>query len=325
MVVPSHEAQIDAAALTGGYDDVKLVTIAARECYKHRLLAGETLAPLIEQLVSGEHIGAQVIDDEATRAINRRLEAHLYDDFQVHLKRVFALRTPSGKIHRVLAKSAGWGWLGYHAYLAGTRLQEYVPKVYGLRNGMLFSEWLEAHSLPAEGDAARAERIAGVHGGEGEAAVAGRRFSGGADGSGGEWGLHAGQGAARGVSAVSALAEDGRTLEWIEGVRHSSTDVHRWQLGAGEWLSDGTKPRKIDYEHHGFGNPAPNIVDAAYDVALAMLQSKLSPEAQRLLLEEFVRLSGDEGAGERVVLHALGCGHLAARVGALPSFARAHG
>ena len=52
VVVPSHEAQSDRGALTGGYTDVKLVTIAAQDSYKHRLLAGERLRPLIEQLIS---------------------------------------------------------------------------------------------------------------------------------------------------------------------------------------------------------------------------------------------------------------------------------
>ena len=85
-------------------------------------------------------------------------------------------------------------------------------------------------------------------------------------------------------------------------------------LGAAEWLSDGSKLLKIDYEHHGFGNPAPNIVDGSYDLALATLQLNLSPEAQHSLLKEYVRLTGDDGAGERLVLHALGCGHLAAEL-----------
>ena len=87
VVVPSHEAQLDGSALTGGYADVELVTIAAQDSYKHRLLAGlqtglqtglqpsDTPRPLIEQLVSGECFGAQVIDDGATNAINRRLSS----------------------------------------------------------------------------------------------------------------------------------------------------------------------------------------------------------------------------------------------------------
>ena len=37
----------------------------------------------------------------------------------------------------------GWGWLGYHAYLAGVRLSGFVPKTIGLRHGLLLTEWIE--------------------------------------------------------------------------------------------------------------------------------------------------------------------------------------
>src|SRR3989442_2603689 len=49
----------------------------------------------------------------------------------------------------MVAKSVGWGWLGYHAYLAGTRLAGLVPPVIGWRHGMLFSEWIGTLDEPA--------------------------------------------------------------------------------------------------------------------------------------------------------------------------------
>ncbi len=314
VVVPSHEAQLDASALTGGYADVELATVAARDSYKHRLLAGDTLRTLIEELVSDEHFGAQVIADEPTNAINRRLEAHVYDDFQVHLKRVYALRTPGGKIHRVLAKSVGWGWLSYHAYVAGTRLHEFVPKVYGLRDGMLFSEWIEGQQPLAQTEDKLADHVAAY------TAARVKRLSLADDPSVGQMtpGVNGGYTLVKALRGVYPPY-----LRWLKmaalwkGLKAYGTPQPTFidgNLGAGEWLSDGNKALKIDYEHHGFGNPAPNIVDAAYDLALATLQLNLSPEAQCCLLEEYVRLTEDEEASERIVLHALGCGHLAAEL-----------
>lgn len=314
VAVPSHEAQSDPAALTGGYADVELVTIAAQDSYKHRLLAGETLRPLLEQLVSGEHCGAQMIDDEPTNAVNRALEAHLHDDFQVHMKRVYALKTPDGKIHRVLVKSAGWGWLGYHAYLAGTRLHEFVPKVYGLHEGMLFSEWIEAVGCPAEAGgnfvghvaAYTAARVKLLSLAEDAAVV---QMTAGADGG------YTLAKVLRGVYPPYLRQLKMRALRnKLMAYGTPQAAFIDGNLRAGEWLSDGNKPRKIDYEHHGFGNPSPNLVDATYDLALASLQLNLSRQAQRQLLEEFISLTGDEGAGERMVLHAVGCGHLAAEL-----------
>ena len=254
-----------------------------------------------------------MIDDEATNAINRRLEAHLYDDFQVHMKRVFALRTPGRKkIHRVLAKSVGWGWLGYHAYLAGNRLHEFVPKVYGLRDGMLFSEWIEGQPSPAHSEDEIAERVAAY------AAARVKLLSLADDPPVAQMGPS--------VGGSYTLAKVLRGvyppyLRWLKmralwnALQAYATPQPAFidgNLGEEEWVSDGKKPLKIDYEHHGFGNPAPNVVDAAYDLALAALKLNLSPEAQRRLLEEYVRLTGDQDAGERLVLHALSCGHLAA-------------
>jgi hypothetical protein len=63
------------------------------------------------------------------------------DERGARLKRIFEvhLETPQGRkeIRYVLAKSVGWGWLGYHAFLAGHRLSGFVPPILGLRDGIL--------------------------------------------------------------------------------------------------------------------------------------------------------------------------------------------
>lgn len=314
VVVPSHEAQSDSRALTGGYMDVKLVTIPPQNSHKHKMLASEQMRRLIEQMISSVHPGAVVIDDEDTNAINQRLGAHLYDDFQVHIKRVFALRMPGRgeKIHRVLAKSVGWGWLGYHAYLAGSRLHEFVPKVYGLRDGMLFSEWIEAHPYPAHSEGEIAECVAAY------TAARVKLLSLADDPAAAQW--------SPSVGGSYTLAKVLRGvypphLRWLKmralwkALQAYTTPQPAFidgNLDSEEWLADGNNLLKIDYEHHGFGNPAPNVVDAVYDLALAALKLNLSPDAQRSMLEEYTGLTGEQGAGERLVLHALSCGHLAA-------------
>ena len=117
VVVPGHEAQRSPQVLTGGYADVELVTISPQETYAHRLLAGHTLKPLLEQFLSRAlRANLQFVDDQQTTAINQRLESHLQDDFQVHIKRVYAFKTPEtgDNVRKVLVKGVGWGWLGYH-------------------------------------------------------------------------------------------------------------------------------------------------------------------------------------------------------------------
>jgi len=62
-------------------------------------------------------------------------------------KRVFAIELSDryGRATRkeIFFKSAGWGWLGYHAYIAGRRLDGFVPELIGLRNGLLVTAWID--------------------------------------------------------------------------------------------------------------------------------------------------------------------------------------
>src|SRR5205085_9666851 len=43
----------------------------------------------------------------------------------------------------------GWGWLGYHAFLAADRLAQFVPPLLGLRDGIFYSEWLPQDAEPS--------------------------------------------------------------------------------------------------------------------------------------------------------------------------------
>lgn len=314
VVVPGHEAHRTDSVLTGGYADVDLVTLAPQESFKHRLLTDTTLQPVLEDLLSAHGGCGTLIDDEPTNAMNRRLEAHMHDHCLVHVKRVYALRAPGAGtgIRRVLVKSVGWGWLGYHAYLAGLRLHEFVPQVYGLRYGMLFSEWIETHAEQSQAGGELLGRIADYTasralllslGEDRDAGVPGESISGC-------------QTLARLLSGIYPPSVRRLKMPAVwKNLKAYATPQPAYidgNLGTDEWLSNGTKLLKVDYEHHGFGNPAPNVADEAFDLACAAQQMKLSADAERSLLSEFVRLSGDSAALERFVLYALVCSHLAA-------------
>src|SRR6266516_4574151 len=62
-------------------------------------------------------------------------------------KRVFTIELSDryGRATRkeIFFKSAGWGWLGYHAYIAGRCLDGFVPELIGLRNGVLVTAWID--------------------------------------------------------------------------------------------------------------------------------------------------------------------------------------
>ena len=64
---------------------------------------------------------------------NAQLQKTTSDERSARLKRIFEVRLATSQGQKetryVLAKSVGWGWLGYHAFLAGHRLAGFVPPV----------------------------------------------------------------------------------------------------------------------------------------------------------------------------------------------------
>src|SRR5437588_2450784 len=92
--------------------------------------------------------------------MNAALERRSNDPWHNRLKRIYEVRLEGGggrtETRYVLAKSVGWGWLGYHAVLAGERLAGFVPPLLGLRDGILYTEWLpQVDPAEASGDRGR--------------------------------------------------------------------------------------------------------------------------------------------------------------------------
>src|SRR5437867_12693673 len=87
--------------------------------------------------------------------MNRSPHERSDEKFHTRLKRVFEthLADAHGRAETryVLAKSVGWGWLGYHALIPGERLAAFVPPGLGLRDGRLYSEWLPQEDEPKAG------------------------------------------------------------------------------------------------------------------------------------------------------------------------------
>src|SRR5262249_8498332 len=120
-------------------------TLEPDELYKIRLLEPDVMEALFQEYGPGE--GLRVEESARVRSINEHLLGRIADGFQVRVKRVFEVRSgvtsEGGEIRRVFVKSVGWGWLGYHAYFMGARLAGTVPRLIGLRHGLLLTEWLD--------------------------------------------------------------------------------------------------------------------------------------------------------------------------------------
>src|SRR6516162_10257735 len=96
---------------------------------------------------SGRHrnfVRTHVFASARAEELNTRLQNASSDERGARLKRIFEvhLETSEGQkeTRYVLAKSVGWGWLGYHAFLAGHRLLGFVSPILGLREGILYMD-----------------------------------------------------------------------------------------------------------------------------------------------------------------------------------------
>jgi len=317
ILAPRHAARPD-WTLPGRYtaQGVRLITLEPMELYKVRLLVPGAMERLLRRSYP-DYGDVRVEHDDLVEATNARLWQHHEDGFHVRLKRLFKLEVGSDgaepPVTHVIAKSVGWGWLGYHAVLMGTRLAGHVPRVLGLRHGLLLTEWIEsvrpgaAPARPVVETVATyvAARARHLRIGEDPGfAAAGYQWTG--------WDeivhmLRGPYGAWIGRLKTPALR---RRLRGLLSPVPSVTDG---QMRAQEWIEAPTRTYKVDFEQHNFGGPEFDLVDPAYDLAAAIWEFSLSEDEAARMLDVYARASGDRGIRDRMLLYELLHGVLALR------------
>jgi hydroxymethylpyrimidine pyrophosphatase-like HAD family hydrolase len=305
VAIPAHPARPDWKLADEIARGVRFAVLPVEERHKARLLASDWAESVMKERFGPD---AEIHPTEETAALNAALEAHFGDGFQVRLKRVFDMRLGDGKgVQRVVSKSAGWGWLGYHAWIAGLRLGDFVPRPLALRDGMLVSEWVEGTPV-----AAREEEQLGVAEALG-AYVAERvralplkgdpyfdspayRWCGWDDLAAALRGVH---GRYSGRLKAPAIR---KRLRQNASPRPALVDG---SMKPADWIRAGGALYKTDFEQHNFGGGERDIVDSAWDLAAAIFEFELSEEAERRLLESYSGKSGDSGVADRLLLHKI--------------------
>lgn len=288
---------------------ITLIRLEATALHKNRLLEPDSAQPLLASYFRDlGWDGVELVRSSRTDELNARFEEHFQDGFQCRLKRVFDVRLlMNGEppvVRRVLAKSVGWGWLGYHAFFAGEQLAAFVPEMLGLREGLLYMEWLER--VDGNPEAPPLKRLA--------AYIAARAttlrltkdptyaISPGYSWTG--WSLlidslRRAYGSIVGHVKVPALHQDlarhmCRAPALIDG-----------NMQPGDWVQTQDALLKVDYEHHNFGRTELYIVDPAYDLAGAIFEFGLCAQDEKELIAHFIRLSGDSEVVDRILLWKL--------------------
>jgi hydroxymethylpyrimidine pyrophosphatase-like HAD family hydrolase len=322
-LLPVHPTRRD---WNSGYESLPLsgtrvLTLEPEHWHKEKLLEEASVERRLQTYFRARgYAGATLVASANADHFNRELERQSEEKFHTRLKRVYEVsllgRDGSSETRYVLAKSVGWGWLGYHAFLAAEALAEFVPPVLGLRDGILYTEWLPQtnwSTLPQdrEGLLRRAAsyvaaRVRSLRLDRDPGPQLDRRHQKGAE-------LLAGAlSGAYGWKPAAALKRARLRHELLRQACPVPTLIDG-KMRLQEWIQSPAAFLKTDFEHHGLGKTELNVVDPAYDLAETILHLGLSPAEEQSLLETYREASGDHDVGERLFMNKLLAGTAAVK------------
>jgi haloacid dehalogenase-like hydrolase len=315
--------------------DENIICLEPEEWYKRRILTVGAIADrLQEYYLQGPYTGATVIASPEVDELNAQLLNSSIHNERDRLKRIFAVRleTSSGESETryVLGKGVGWGLFGYSAFLAGHGLAGFVPPVLGLREGILYTEWLPQTQAAVSVERAQwisraADYVA--------ARVRSLRLPFDPTLSLGRDSQHEGF---RVVEENLCKAYRSKVAAKLMRSRVRAR-LSRWtcplptlidgKMSSAEWIAGPSGLLKTDFEHHGFGKHELNISDPGYDLADAVLQFGLAPAEEQELIRRYVKITGDEGVKDRLFSNKLiaGSWSMALTLDGLLKGAQSHG
>jgi hydroxymethylpyrimidine pyrophosphatase-like HAD family hydrolase len=308
VLVPTHPAALDWA---NTLPEELVITLEPGEWRKEQLLDAKNVeSQLAEYFARQRSSEVRVVGNSRMDELNAGFQHESKRGST--LKRVFEvqLRTPQGKTKSgyVLAKSVGLGYFGYPAFLAAHRLSEFVPPLLGLRNGILYTEWLPQQQQATD---TRLERDSWID--KIAAYIAARtrllalpksRAPGKAVQENGLALLAEalGRAYARFVLDIPMRSWIQRRLHLFHCPRPTLIDGN---MGRPKWIPGECGPLKTGYYGHALGKAQLNVVDPAYDLAETLLSFALSPEEEDRLIRLYIDYSGDAEVGQRLFINKL--------------------
>jgi hypothetical protein len=310
VLAPDHPAQLD---WKSRLHPMMMISLPFSEIYKRKLLGDTTaIGSILRQLFLDQGLDNVYLQASAkVDALNARLQECGSDSFETRLKAVFEVRlVGNGKpsiIKHVLAKSVGWGWLGYHAYIAAHRLGDFVPAVVGLRHGLLFTEWIGALDPGASTPSGQgisttlpyyvAARVKNLPLAKDPCFESiGYRRTG--------WDTLV-RILSHPCGRLSGALKTGTFKAELKNYVSPRPTLLDGGMGLTNWVEDERGILKVDFEHHNFGGAQQDVVDPCYDLAGAIYELDLSHADEQLLVKTYVQESNDTGAPGRLLLYKL--------------------
>ena len=291
-----------------------VVSLAPEEWRNHLLLDASELETRVTEYDGAQGFAhVRVVPSRYADEVNAELNMRFSGYRGSRLKRVHAveLRTGRGEteIRHVLAKSVGCGWLGYHALLNAHSLAGRVPPVLGLRQGILYSEWLQPRPAAPDGQdercllidtsatyvAERARRLSLPPVSAGRKRL--RRHENGlkllAKTFSKAYGRH-----------VTDLLARPRMEDALARLPCPYPTLIDGKMERSEWIAGPQNLLKADFEHHGMGKGEINVTDPAYDLANTILTLELSPDEEARLVRRYAA-AGDTSVEQRLFMNKL--------------------
>ncbi|MGC2078935.1 MAG: HAD hydrolase family protein [Xanthobacteraceae bacterium] len=299
------------------YVDGCVICLEPEEWYLQHRLAPKAIEPrLQEYFLQRNYSSVTVFTNPIVEEFNAQLLDAAAGNERYRLKQVYAVRLQSsaGRVETryVLAKSVGCGFYAYPAFLAGQRLTEFVPDLLGLRDGILYTEWLpqtEDASVDVLGRSHIVERTANY--------VAARVMSLslesdptptlGLDAYSPAGGFHVFAKSLCGAygNKVTSRLMGHSVRERLSLPTSPFPTLVDGKMAASEWIVGRPGMLKTDYEHHGFGKHELNVSDSAYDLADTILQFGLSATEERDLLRHYQDITDDKSVKSRLFFYKL--------------------
>ncbi|PYY16284.1 MAG: hypothetical protein DMG61_04670, partial [Acidobacteria bacterium] len=294
---------------------IPVITLEPAERYKQRLLDSNPAVEerLNEYFNARGHRSATIVESQTTEELND-LWRTAPNRVDVRLKRIYRvhLTDSAGKkeTRHILAKSVGWGWLGYHAFWAGQQLQEFVPPMLGVREGILYTEWFPQtpDSLHSPRDrqtiietlasyvATRARNLVLESDPASDLVNEGRH---------------------RGFQILARALAGAYSSRFVAAMKRQSIQrelarkncqgavLTDGKMSQAEWISVDSRLLKTDFEHHGQGKNELMMTDPAYDLADAIFQFGLSEAESAKLVDAYAQQTGDREVGQRLFFNKL--------------------
>jgi HAD superfamily hydrolase (TIGR01484 family) len=313
ILAPDHPAQ---ASWTERVQPVATITLPLEDSYKAALLRddGRLLALVRGMYHARGWRDVRLVASAAVDSVNRALLERFGHTFQTRLKRVIEVRATGRDTLptsvRLLVKSVGWGWLGYHAYLAGVRLAGHVPEFVGLRDGLMFTEWVGPldPALPPAPDAAVLAAVPSYVASRAKtlqltddpwmAAVAYRSAG---------WDVIL-DALRRPFGALGRRLVSPLLKRKLRAYAAPSPMLVDGSMSQENWIWDGGRTYKADFEHHNFGGGEQDFVDPASDLAGALLETNASDDAEDRMIEAYAVECEDPEIESRLLIYKLHAG-----------------